>query len=63
MNEKTELVNAVIKTATEVNGKKRLSCAEAFRLAARFGVKVREIGNICNTNEIRICNCQLGCFK
>lgn len=63
MGENLELVDAVIKSATENNGRKKLSCAEAFRLADRFGAKVLEIGHICNANDIRITNCQLGCFK
>ena len=63
MSEESELIDAVIKTATEVDSRKKLTCAEAFRLAEQFGVKVPEIGRICNAQNIKIRNCQLGCFK
>ncbi len=63
MNKKSKLVDAVIETASEIDGRKKLSCAEAFQLAGHFGVKVLEIGHICNAKNIRICKCQLGCFK
>ena len=63
MNKKSKLVDAVIEAASEIDGRKKLPCAAAFQLAERFGVKLLEIGHICNTNNIRICKCQLGCFK
>lgn len=63
MSKKTKLVDAVIEAASEIGGKKKLSCATAFQLAERFAVKTLEIGHICNAKNIRICNCQLGCFK
>jgi hypothetical protein len=63
MGEKTELVHAVIEAAVEIQGKKRLPCAEAFRLAECFSVERLEIGRICNAHQIRISKCQLGCFK
>ena len=63
MSENAQLVDAVVKAATETDGRKKLPCTSAFRLAERFGVKVMEIGQICNDNDIRIINCQLGCFK
>lgn len=63
MGENTELINAVIEAAAEAEGTKILPCAEAFRLAERFGVDKLEIGRICNAHQIRISKCQLGCFK
>jgi len=63
MDKDTKLVEAVIKTAEEKNGRKKLSCAEAFRLAEQFGIEIGRIGQICNDNNIRISDCQLGCFK
>ena len=63
MCENKELTDAVIKAVAEIDGRKNLACAAAFRLAKLFGVKVLEIGQICNANDIRIINCQLGCFK
>ena len=63
MNKKSKLVGAVIEAASEIDGKRKLSCAAAFQLAGRFSVKVLEIGHVCNAENIRICTCQLGCFK
>jgi hypothetical protein len=63
MSENAELVDAVIEAATEVEGRKKLACTEAFRLAERFGAEKVEIGRICNAHKIRITKCQLGCFK
>lgn len=66
MDKKDQLVDAVIKSADsrqEPDGQKRLTCAEAFELARRFEIKVIEVGRICNQNNVRICKCQLGCFK
>ena len=43
-----------------VNG--RLPCAEAFRIAKKFRVAPREVGDTANRLGIKISNCQLGCF-
>ena len=63
MGKKEELINAVLKRAQESDGKKKLTCAEAFELSQKFETEIIEIGRICNQNNIRICKCQLGCFK
>ncbi|GAJ12033.1 unnamed protein product, partial [marine sediment metagenome] len=54
---------AVIARAQESELKKKLACARAFELAEEFDVAIIEIGRICNRHNIRICKCQLGCFK
>lgn len=41
----------------------RLPCAKAFQLSKELGVPLKEIGELCNAEGIRIKNCQLGCFK
>ncbi len=63
MTRNSEIIDAVIQAASDINGRKRLPCAEAFRIAEQFGVEKREMGRICNALKIRISNCQLGCFK
>jgi hypothetical protein len=63
MDEEKELVNAVLKRLQDVDGARKLSCAEAFELAQEFQVKVGLIGRICNQQNIKICKCQLGCFR
>jgi hypothetical protein len=47
----------------EPKPRERLTCAEAFELAEKFDAAVAEVGRICNENNIKICKCQLGCFK
>ena len=63
MSDETELINVVVNSAKEVDGRKKLSCARAFQLAEEFNVPPAQIGRICNDNNIKISNCQLGCFK
>ena len=63
MDKNESLISAVLECAKEVDGAKKLSCAEAFKLARECGAEIIEIGRICNRQHIRICNCQLGCFK
>jgi hypothetical protein len=40
----------------------RLPCAEAWVIAARFGLPKLEVGNAAEKLEIRISQCQLGAF-
>ena len=65
MDKKEQLADAVLKSAKgqhQPDGRKQLTCAEAFELAKRYEAEIIEIGRICNQNNIRICKCQLGCF-
>jgi hypothetical protein len=43
-----------------VNG--RLPCAQAFRIAKKFKVAPKEVGDTANRLSIKISSCQLGCF-
>ncbi|MHC4618979.1 MAG: hypothetical protein ACYTEQ_14645 [Planctomycetota bacterium] len=63
MSENTELVDAVIAAAKEREGRRELTCAEAFGIAEQFGVEKGEVGRICNAYKIKIRECQLGCFR
>ena len=65
MDKKEELVDAVLKSANggqQSQGRKKLTCAEAFEMAKEFETEIIEIGRICNQHNIRIWKCQLGCF-
>ena len=62
MSKNQELISAVLEVAQEVDGVKKLACAEAFELARQFRIRPVEIGRICNQHDIKICKCQLGCF-
>ncbi len=53
----------VMDSSAEVNGRKTLACARAFEIHQRHGIPLRDIGRICDENNIRICACQLGCFQ
>lgn len=57
-----ELLAAILAAAVEIDGKKRLPCAEAFRLAEEHGVGRGKVGRLCNEQGVRIAHCQLGCF-
>jgi hypothetical protein len=46
--------------ASLVNGK--LPCADAFRIAKKFKITTREVGDTANRLSIKISSCQLGCF-
>ena len=63
MGKKEELVNAVVGRTKEIDSRKKLACAEAFELAQQFETEIVEIGRICNQHKIKICKCQLGCFR
>ena len=40
----------------------RLSCDKAHMLGKELGVRLQEIGAVCNELKIKIKDCQLGCF-
>ena len=63
MDRDKDLTDAVLKRAKLENGTKKLNCAEAFELAKSLDAQIAVIGRICNEQNIKICNCQLGCFK
>ena len=63
MGEEKDLAKAVLERAQKSDGKRWLTCADAFELAREFQAEIIEIGRICNRQDIRICKCQLGCFK
>lgn len=44
------------------DGRKQLSCARAHVLAEDLGVTLAEIGRYCQAQDIKITDCQLGCF-
>lgn len=61
MDKKEQLLEAVTKSAG--GRRERLMCTEAFDLAKKFDAELAEIGRICNEHDVKICKCQLGCFK
>ena len=41
----------------------KVPCAMCFKIAEDFGISKREMGQILNEINIRISQCQLGCFE
>ncbi len=62
MELKQEIIDAINEAATERDGRKMLSCPQAFQLAEQYSVPVRKIGDYCTTEGIKMVHCQLGCF-
>ena len=62
MDKSEELISAILERAQEIDGIKKLACAEAHKLAREFQVETIEVGRICDEQSIRICKCQLGLF-
>lgn len=63
VSDNKELIEAVLAAVRQKEGGFELSCAEAFKLADKFGAEIAEIGRICNQRKVKIRRCQLGCFK
>ncbi len=59
---KQEIIDAILAVVSEREGRRVLSCSQAFQIAERFGVAVRMVGEYCNAHGIKIVHCQLGCF-
>ncbi|MFC1504478.1 hypothetical protein ACFL6D_03590 [Spirochaetota bacterium] len=43
-----------------VDGK--LPCAQAFSLSHKYSIPIKDIGDYANKENIKITDCQLGCF-
>lgn len=66
MDTNKKLEDAVLASADnnrESDDNMSLTCASAFKLAQEFEAQLAQIGRICNKHNIKICKCQLGCFK
>ena len=63
MTPKEQLIEVVLKKSQLSEGQRTLPCAQAFALTQEMGIAISEIGRIYNEQNIKICKCQLGCFK
>lgn len=59
---KDDVIDRIRDAAAEIDGKKKLPCKKAFQLAEELDVSLKDIGDICNSEDIKIIHCQLGCF-
>ncbi|WP_338833236.1 hypothetical protein MHLNE_21950 [Moorella humiferrea] len=57
-----QAVQAAVKEAAAEHGG-RLPCAVAQELARRLQVPMREVGRAADELQIKIIQCQLGCFE
>ncbi len=62
MGNQGNIAAAIRLAATEEEGRTTIRCAEAFALARRNGVSIAELGAVCEELDVRITQCQLGCF-
>ncbi len=40
----------------------KITCAKAWEFADKYNIKKKEMGEVLNKLNIKICACQLGCF-
>ncbi len=59
---KDDITKRIKEAAAEIDGKEKLTCKEVFQLAEELKLSLKEIGDICNDEYIKIIHCQLGCF-
>ncbi len=62
MNDKEILELIKNKTFNE-GGKEKLACGSAWELSLKEDVSMKKIGELCDSNSIKICLCSLGCFE
>jgi hypothetical protein len=53
----------IVNATVTHEGKKKLACAQAFKISKEHDISLKEIGEICDQNNIKINSCQLGCFE
>ncbi len=61
--DKSDLIDLISEHVVVSDGKKKLSCAKAFKINEQHQVPLKTIGAVCNEISVKIMNCQLGCFK
>ena len=61
MVDRKKLEETIKEKAKGTGGK--LPCAMCFKIAEDFGISKKEMGQILNEINVRISQCQLGCFE
>jgi hypothetical protein len=59
MVDRKKLEEAILKKSEA----RKLPCATCFRIAEDFKISKKEMGKILNEMNVRISQCQLGCFE
>lgn len=57
-----DLKKAILEKSFEADGKLKLRCLDAYKIAEEHAIKISEVGRICHAENIRVCTCQLKCF-
>jgi len=63
MNKEQENREQIIALIKEQAHDNRITCALARRVAEEMRVSPAVIGELCNELKIKICACELGCFR
>jgi hypothetical protein len=63
MTQDQDIITAISERTHNIEGRDKLTCSDAFELAEKFNMEIIQIGRLCNERNIKICKCQLGCFK
>ncbi|MFH1729968.1 MAG: hypothetical protein ABIA04_16270 [Pseudomonadota bacterium] len=58
-----KLKEMIINSSYKDGEKSKIACKKALKIAEDLKLSEKEIGNACDTLEIKIAGCQLGCFK
>ena len=59
---KEKFIEEIKNFGKEYDGKFKISCHALMKIADKHNIKYSEAGTICNDKNIKISNCQLGCF-
>lgn len=57
-----EYGKVIEESSFDKDGRKALLCAKAFELSEKYGISLKDIGEYCSENGIKLSGCQLGCF-
>jgi hypothetical protein len=61
--EHEEKKKLVLESTVEVDGRMTLPCEKALRMSQENDISLKEIGEICDAENVKITSCQLGCFR
>lgn len=60
--DRTQMESAILSGVKLQNGRRQISCARAHVLSEDLGVSLGVIGHFCQRHDIKLTDCQLGCF-
>lgn len=60
---KMDINEQLIQELKKLSPEGKISCTVARKLAEDLGVSPHKVGETCNELKIKVCACELGCFK